>query len=81
MHETSSGIPDVQPAQSSNGKTQDEVLVCAYASYNYLYADPVKCCSKFENIFKQNNHNYKEIFHNSLELDPNVEKSTEDTES
>ena len=67
MHETSFGIPNVQPAQSSNGKTRDEVLVCPYASYNYLYADLVKCCSKFENIFKQNNGNYSEIFHKSLE--------------
>ena len=67
MHETSSGIPHVQPAQSSNGLTRDEVLVCAYGIYKYLYADPVKCCSEFENIFKKNNDNYREIFHNSLE--------------
>ena len=66
MHETSFDIPNVQAAQSSNGKTWDEVLVCVYGSYNYLYADPVKCYSKFENIFKKNNGNYKEIFHKSL---------------
>ena len=67
MHETSSGIPNVQAAQSSNGKIRDEVLVYAYGSYNYLYADPMKCYSKFENMFKKNNGNYREIFHKSLE--------------
>ena len=67
MLETSSGILHVQAAQSSKGQTWDEVLVCAYGSYNYLYVDPVKCYSEFENIFKKNNGYYKEIFHNSLE--------------
>ena len=67
MHETSSGILNVKPAQPSNGKTREEVLVSAFASYNYLYADHVKCCSQFENIFMQNNGNYREIFHKSLE--------------
>ena len=94
MHETSSGIPNVQAAQSSKEQTWDEVLVCAYGSYNYLYADPVKCYSEFENIFKKNNGNYKEIFHKSLEWDlfssrssiskgrgSKSKESTEDTKS
>ena len=46
-----------------------------YASYNYLYTDPVKFCSKFENIFKQNNNDYREIFHRSQELDLSSTKS------
>ena len=50
MHETSSRRPNVQAAQSSNGQTWDEVLVCAFGSYNYLYANPVKCHYEFENI-------------------------------
>ena len=66
MHETSSGIPNVQAAQSSSGQTRDEVLVCAYGSYKYLYADPVKCCFEFENIFKKNNDIYREIFDKTL---------------
>ena len=32
-----------------------------------MYAEQVKCCSRFENIFKQNNGNYREIFHKSLD--------------
>ena len=36
----------------------------------------MKCCSKFENIFKQNNSNYREIFHRSLELDLSSTKSS-----
>ena len=76
MHETSSRRPNVQAAQSSNGKTRDEVLVCASGSYNYLYANPVKCHSEFENILKQNNGNYREIFHKSLEQDLSSTKSS-----
>ena len=29
----------------------------------------MKCCSEFENILKQNNGSYREIFHNFLEQD------------
>ena len=75
-HETSLGIPNAQAAQSSNGQTQDEVLVCVYGNYNYLYVDPVKCRSRFENILEQNNGSYKEIFHKSLEQDLPTTKSS-----
>ena len=68
-HESSLGNPNAQAAQSSNGKTQDEVLVRVYGSYNYLYVDLVKCCSELENILQQNNGSYKEIFNKSLEQD------------
>ena len=38
--------------------------------------DPVKCHSRFENILKQNNGSYKEIFHKSLEQDLPSTKSS-----
>ena len=38
--------------------------------------DPVKCRSEFENILKQNNGSYKEIFHKSLEQDLPSTKSS-----
>ena len=61
-HETSSSNPNVRAAQSSNGQTQDEVLICVYGSYNYLYVDPVKCHSELENILNKNNGSYIEIY-------------------
>ena len=36
----------------------------------------MNCCSKFENIFKKNNGNYREIFHKSLEYNLSSTKSS-----
>ena len=66
----------MQAAQSLNGQTQDEVLVCVCGNYDYLSVDPVKSCSEFENILMQNNGSYKEIFHKSLEQDLPSTKSS-----
>ncbi|XP_058221271.1 PWWP domain-containing protein 4-like [Rhododendron vialii] len=54
-----------KPRKRSTG----EVLVRLYGSYKYMYVDPIKCRSEFDNILKQKNGNYSEIFEKALEQD------------
>lgn len=48
-------------------RSQGEVLVRLYGSYDYLYADPMKCHSKFKMILEQNNGSCYEVFDKALE--------------
>ncbi|KAF8404702.1 hypothetical protein HHK36_009590 [Tetracentron sinense] len=65
-----------------NNRSVGDVLVRLYGSYDYLYADLMKCRSDFENvnvkfsstfvpqtslILKQNNDSYVETFQKALE--------------
>lgn len=59
----------VSRSNKPGNRSEDEVLVRVYGTYNYLYVDPVKCRSEFENILKQNNGSYREIFQKALEQD------------
>ncbi|GMH17395.1 hypothetical protein Nepgr_019236 [Nepenthes gracilis] len=45
------------------------VLVRLYGSYKYVYVDPMKSLSEFENILKQHNGSYREIIRKSLKRD------------
>lgn len=50
-------------------RSAGEVLVRLYGSYKYMYVDPIKCRTEFDNILKQKNGNYNEIFEKALEQD------------
>nr|AFK48621.1 unknown [Lotus japonicus] len=53
-----------------------EVLVRLYGSYTYLYADPAKSRSEFEEILKLNNGSHQQILLQSLEKDLPSTKSS-----
>ncbi|XVE55598.1 hypothetical protein DITRI_Ditri03aG0171900 [Diplodiscus trichospermus] len=50
-------------------RSQGEVLVRLYGSYEYLYADPMKDYSEFNMILEQNNGSCYDIFDKALEQD------------
>ncbi|KAJ6930369.1 hypothetical protein NC652_014021 [Populus alba x Populus x berolinensis] len=52
-----------------------DVLVRLYGSYQYYYADPVKCRSEFEITLKENGGCYSEMFVEALEQDLPQSKS------
>ncbi|KAH8508651.1 hypothetical protein H0E87_010698 [Populus deltoides] len=52
-----------------------DVLVRLYGSYQYFYADPVKCRSEFEITLKENGGCYSEMFVEALEQDLPQSKS------
>ncbi|XP_058088504.1 uncharacterized protein LOC131235330 isoform X5 [Magnolia sinica] len=56
-------------------KMEGGVLTRLYGSYEYLYVDPMKYHSEFENVLKQNNCSVKEILNKALEQDLSQIKS------
>ncbi|KAF9622695.1 hypothetical protein IFM89_032616 [Coptis chinensis] len=50
-------------------KSAKEILVRVYGSYRYLYVNPSKYRTEFENTLKRYNGSYKELFQNYLEKD------------
>ncbi|XP_042496049.1 uncharacterized protein LOC122075175 isoform X2 [Macadamia integrifolia] len=60
---------NVSDALKPQNRLAGEILVRLYGSYEYVYVDPLKCTAEFENILKQNNGSYGEIFRKALEHD------------
>ncbi|XP_077212929.1 uncharacterized protein LOC143848038 isoform X2 [Tasmannia lanceolata] len=59
-----------------NKKIDGEVLARLYGSYEYLYVDPMKYRSEFENTLQENNDNVRELFQKALEQDISQIKSS-----
>ncbi|GKV09486.1 hypothetical protein SLEP1_g20974 [Rubroshorea leprosula] len=56
-------------------KAEGEILVRLYGSYNYLYADPIKCFSEFKMTIEQNSGDFKKILEEALKQDSSHPKS------
>ncbi|KAK3033778.1 hypothetical protein RJ639_034220 [Escallonia herrerae] len=59
----------VSRSSKPSDRSANEVLVRLYGSYRYLYVDPIRCHSEFENILKDFNGCYSEILEKALEQD------------
>ncbi|OMO50734.1 hypothetical protein CCACVL1_30289, partial [Corchorus capsularis] len=59
----------VDESSRPENRSEGEVLVRLYGSYEYLYADPVKYYSQFKTILEKSNGNCHEIFDKALEQD------------
>ncbi|XP_059637151.1 uncharacterized protein LOC132279238 isoform X3 [Cornus florida] len=59
----------VSGGNKPSNRSAGEVLVRLYGSYKYIYVDPMKFRSEFENILKQNNGSFSEVLKRTLELD------------
>ncbi|KAK6245769.1 hypothetical protein QUC31_000546 [Theobroma cacao] len=59
----------VNGSSKPGNRSEAEVLVRLYGSYEYLYADPMKYYSEFKMVLQQNNGSCREIFDRSLEQD------------
>ncbi|KAK6277740.1 hypothetical protein POUND7_018063 [Theobroma cacao] len=59
----------VNGSSKPGNRSEAEVLVRLYGSYEYLYADPMKYYSEFKMVLQQNNGSCREIFDKSLEQD------------
>ncbi|KAA8538175.1 hypothetical protein F0562_027783 [Nyssa sinensis] len=59
----------VRGSNKPSNRSASEVLVRLYGSYKYVYVDPMKYRSEFENILKQHGGSHSEIFKKSLEQD------------
>ncbi|KAL6997404.1 hypothetical protein U1Q18_007530 [Sarracenia purpurea var. burkii] len=59
----------VAPSKKPRNRSVGDVLARLYGSYKYIYVDPIACRTEFQNILKQNNGNYSEIFKKALEKD------------
>ncbi|KAK3030743.1 hypothetical protein RJ639_036547 [Escallonia herrerae] len=57
----------VSRSSKPSDRSAGEVLVRLYGSYKYLYVDPIRCHSEFENILKDFNGCYSEILEKALE--------------
>ncbi|KAJ4965184.1 hypothetical protein NE237_017033 [Protea cynaroides] len=68
---------NVSDCLKPQNRVAGEVLVRLYGSYEYLYVDSMKWRAEFENILKQNNGSYSEVFQKALEQDLSSIKSAQ----
>lgn len=63
-------VVDGENVRSKTKKNvNDGVLARMYGSYEYLYVDPVKCNTEFDNMLKQENLSDREAFQRTLDED------------
>ncbi|CAK7347252.1 unnamed protein product [Dovyalis caffra] len=60
---------NISASSKPRNRSMGDVLVRLYGSYQYFYADPVKCRSEFEITLKENGGCYHEMFVEALEQD------------
>ncbi|XVE95193.1 hypothetical protein REPUB_Repub02eG0075300 [Reevesia pubescens] len=65
----------VSKSSKPGSRSEGEVLVRLYGSYEYLYADPMKYYSEFKMILEQNNGSCYDILDKALEQDCSRRKS------
>ncbi|GMN40132.1 hypothetical protein TIFTF001_009368 [Ficus carica] len=66
----------VSESSKPSKRSAEKVLVRLYGTYTYSYVDPIKCHSEFDEILKQNNNSYRDIFLKALEKDVTRLKSS-----
>ncbi|XP_034898371.1 uncharacterized protein [Populus alba] len=66
---------NISETSKPHNRSMGDVLVRLYGSYQYFYADPVKCRSEFEITLKENGGCYSEMFVEALEQDLPQSKS------